>query len=202
MAGLIGQLILFPRVFAVANSKEGHSRSCHVDSFGEYKPDHRGGAIHVADHRRTLIEGKEEPWGYLLRTQKPGRLCCVVRGKELVIAAGQHAVRINFGLEGHLIEMTPEHFKAILDHNDERHANPKEWEIGHPASFAIPPELCVSFSSPQKDRTINMFCAFKTSGKVFALVDHSRLLILHVMSRAASWTSDDLSPGSQVISFF
>jgi len=210
----LGQLILFPRVFGVAASKEGVARSCHVQCIEDYKPDHKGGSIHPADHCRTFItpEAKErklprlrqfrpkesaepaEPWHFLLGQQREGRLLCVVRGKEMVVAAGHHAVRINFVLEGHLVEMSPEHFKAIVDYNDEFHA--AKANSTAPLSFLIPEELCVRHTS-LKERSLNMLCAFKTSGKVFAFVDHNRLLKLHIMSKPHSWTAADLMPGSQ-----
>lgn len=66
-------------------------------------------------------------------------------------------------------------------------------------SFLVPRRFHEHWSShPEKTRTVNIFLAWVSQFWVWALVDFSRLVRFHVVSRDLPWKVTDLMPGSQV----
>ncbi len=66
-------------------------------------------------------------------------------------------------------------------------------------TFGVPPQFVVPMTNPSVfKRTLTIMAAFISQETAFLLVDHSRLIRMHVTSIDHMWTQDDLSPESKV----
>lgn len=108
----------------------------------------------------------------------------------------QHAMVISFGLEAHLLTMTPEVFWEIITH-DIPGSNPDKLKAEKMRTFVIPERFTVKNSS-SKSRTIRILAAFVSEKHVIVLCDFCGLARMHVESRNVPWTEEDFKVGSQV----
>lgn len=108
----------------------------------------------------------------------------------------KHAVTISFGLEAHVMGMTRACYDEIVA-TSVPGSNAINGYRQH--SFPVPRRFNEPWSSnPDKERTVNIFLAWVSHTWVWALVDFSRLVKFHVVTRALPWLSSYLLPGSQV----
>ncbi|KAI0701158.1 hypothetical protein C8T65DRAFT_728611 [Cerioporus squamosus] len=121
------------------------------------------------------------------------------RGKELVIAAGYHAVRIHLGLEASVFVVSLEDFYALTEHcrpgpNKNKAKAKRLRSFALPSRFVVPGSpAAVDFS----DRYINIFAAVVCQDCAILVTDFARLVRLHVLSRSQLWMDGDLTVGSQ-----
>ncbi|KAG6836526.1 hypothetical protein H0H93_007135 [Arthromyces matolae] len=137
-----------------------------------------------------------QPWEYLLRQNPGGQLVCARRGKLLVIAAGPHALLIHFGLEAHLVACSRRDYDDLVREDvPGPNEDPEKSQLLR--SFVMPRRF-VEPSSRNSDqpRFINIFAAFISTEKAFMIVDFSRLVRLHIISRDRPWTPSDMEPSS------
>lgn len=66
-------------------------------------------------------------------------------------------------------------------------------------SFIILPDLTVpgARNLSHKEQSLAIFAAVVDTYQTLIMVDHNRLLRIHVMSLSRCWTQADLTPGSQ-----
>ncbi|KAF7967022.1 hypothetical protein HWV62_36223 [Athelia sp. TMB] len=142
-----------------------------------------------------MAKSSGEAWEYLLKDSKPGPLHAHPRGKQLVLACGQHATVISFALEAHIIGMKRSDFDDIISVSVPG-SNKKKSHLQH--SFVVPSRFHESTSSSATQRTVNIFIAWVSEDWVWALVDFSRLVRFYIISRNIEWTAGDLKPDSLV----
>ncbi|KAF7966024.1 hypothetical protein HWV62_40459 [Athelia sp. TMB] len=136
-----------------------------------------------------------EAWEYLLKDSKPGPLHAHPRGKQLVLACGQHATVISFALEAHIIGMKRSDFDDIISVSVPG-SNKEKSHLQH--SFVVPSRFHESTSSSATRRTVNIFIAWVSEDWVWALVNFSCLVRFYIISRNIEWTAGDLKPDSLV----
>ncbi|PPQ97364.1 hypothetical protein CVT26_006596 [Gymnopilus dilepis] len=111
-----------------------------------------------------------EPYEYLMRPpQMLGSLICRTRGKLMVLAAGQKEV------DG---------------------PNPDPAKAEKIRTFLLPEKFIVENSSQNRPRRVKIFCAWISSEYVWALIDFSGLVRMHIKSKPTAWTESDLAIGS------
>lgn len=103
---------------------------------------------------------------------------------------------ISFGLEAHLLTMTPEVFWEIITYNIPG-SNSDILKAENTRTFVIPERFTVKGSST-KYHTIHILAAFVSEKHVVVLCDFCGLARMHVESRSISWTEEDFEVGSQV----
>ncbi|KII83447.1 hypothetical protein PLICRDRAFT_119413 [Plicaturopsis crispa FD-325 SS-3] len=138
-----------------------------------------------------------QPWLYLLNKNTPGPLHVASRGKQLVIACGQHAMILSFGLQSSVIGMSLDTYREILSQEqDGTNADPEKAKVLR--SFRIPDKFIVP-GSAEVDRKINIFAAAVSTASawVWAVSDFNRIVRMRVVSRDKPFEADDLKPGSQ-----
>lgn len=97
---------------------------------------------------------------------------------------------IHFGLEAHIICLTHDDYREIIQ-DDIPGPNADKTKANLLRSFPMPQHFInKNSSSPEKPRTINIFAAFVSSARVWAIVDFSRLVRLHVISKDEIWQVD------------
>lgn len=106
---------------------------------------------------------------------------------------------INFGLEAHIIGMSKEIYDHIISKNiPGTNADLNKSELLR--SFVFPEEYIEPGSSARRPRRINIFAAFVSDEWVWALMDFSRLVQMHVISRDRPWEASDFLVSSPVSS--
>ncbi|KAF7969578.1 hypothetical protein HWV62_26883 [Athelia sp. TMB] len=132
---------------------------------------------------------------YLLRPHHAGEVHVASRGKQLVIAAGHHAMVIRFGLEANVIKFTRKDFDEITSVCiPGPNKNPAKAQKLR--RFAIPDHLCSAYSSTGT-RSLTIFAAVVCEDDVWAVLDFGRLVQLHIISRDDVWTETDLQVNSE-----
>ncbi|TFK79759.1 hypothetical protein K466DRAFT_505057, partial [Polyporus arcularius HHB13444] len=136
----------------------------------------------------------------LLRPLIDGPVCVVARGKELVIAAGFHAVRIHLGLEASVFVVSLEDYHALTEKcrpgpNKNKAKAKRLRSFVLPSKFVVPG--CPTFEKAD-DRYINIFAAVVCQDCAIIVTDFARLARLHVMSLARFWMYEDLSTDSHL----
>lgn len=108
----------------------------------------------------------------------------------------QHAIRVDFGLEGHMAILRTADYQKIVA-QDCPDDNVDETKATQMRSFIVPSELTVPDAS-SKQQTLAIFAAVVGIDHTLIMVDHTRQLHMHVMSLSRSWMQADLTPGSKV----
>ncbi|KAI0348937.1 hypothetical protein OH77DRAFT_1415807, partial [Trametes cingulata] len=130
-----------------------------------------------------------------LKPLKEGQLHVKARGKEMILAAGYHAVRVHFGLEGTMVVLPTSSFQSMLLQSCP--GNNKDPEVADiMRSYRIPTELIIPEARDREQQKLAVFAAFVGEEDTIALVDHNRLLRLHVLSVGREWTVNDLQRSS------
>ncbi|GLB34621.1 hypothetical protein LshimejAT787_0201860 [Lyophyllum shimeji] len=184
-------LLLLPRCFSegTASKKYGTCTANTCPGLDKLEPLDPAFIPNEYDLKRS----KRMPWEHLVdRPTIPGPLCCEVRGKAMVIAAGYHAVTINFGLEAHLIVMSRDDFYEILA-GDRPGPNADAGKARRLRSFTIPDRMVEAGTSTRSDRYVNMFAAFVMKTQVIVVVDFSRLVRLDIRSQTEIYHPSHIS---------
>ncbi|KAI0349946.1 hypothetical protein OH77DRAFT_1489972 [Trametes cingulata] len=130
-----------------------------------------------------------------LKPLTPGELFVKARGKEIIFAAGHHALRVHFGLEGTIATVPTSSFeKMVLECCPGN--NPDEQKANNMRSFRIPPELIVPEARGFKHQKLVIFAALVNEEHTIIITDHYRIARLHIMSLSRHWTAADLDPAS------
>ncbi|KAI0362331.1 hypothetical protein OH77DRAFT_1416577 [Trametes cingulata] len=187
------RLMLCPQAFAVADDyitcTVDHSAFCDYSDDLEPCPADYIPAPH--DRRRSAGQDFER----YLKPLKEGQLHVKARGKEMILAAGYHAVRVHFGLEGTMVVLPTSSFKSMLLQSCP--GNNKDPEVADiMRSYRIPRELIIPEARDREQQKLAVFAAFIGEEDTIALVDHNRLLRLHVLSIGREWTVNDLQRSS------
>ncbi|CDO77527.1 hypothetical protein BN946_scf184912.g26 [Trametes cinnabarina] len=144
-------------------------------------------------------------FGRYLKPLLNGELLVKARGKEIVYAAGlwpvrlhQHAVRVHFGLEGTMAVIPTEAFMDMIS-RDCPGSNKDKKKAASMRSFIVPEQLTVrgARSTAGMGPTMVIFAALVGKEHTLVMVDHNRLLRIHLMSRSKPWTADDFTPHSK-----
>ncbi|KAJ2934360.1 hypothetical protein H1R20_g2738, partial [Candolleomyces eurysporus] len=142
-------------------------------------------------------EPRETSCVYLVdRPLKQGPLVYAMRGKCLVVAAGHHAVTINFGLESSVYILSRLDFEALTA-IDAPGPNKNAKKAQHLRVFKVPSQFIDPGSPTEQKRTISIFCAFVMTNHVIIVADFARLARLHITSSSTFWSAKDLQVGSK-----
>lgn len=115
----------------------------------------------------------------------------------ILILQCKHLATISLGLEAHWLGMDAAAFQSFLagdcpgPNKDHKKANQMQ-------TFSVPAQFIEDCSSPNKAQTLTIFLALISGDYVWALVDFSRLVRIHIISRAQMWTEYDLKTSSAV----
>ena len=145
---------------------------------------------------RAKVQGRELE--YLLEKGSSwavGPLVCHTRGKQLLLAAGHHALTCSFSLEANVVGMKPGTFWKIVKDDV---PGPSKTKGDFLRVFQLPHDLVEDGSSSSGPRTIKLVAAFVSESWVWAINDFSTLLTTHVTSHDIPWHLHDISPGSLV----
>ncbi|RDB24436.1 hypothetical protein Hypma_008475 [Hypsizygus marmoreus] len=143
----------------------------------------------------NLVRSMGEEWLYLLNKNARGYLICRTRGKLMVLAAGNHALVVNFAVDASIIGMPVSVYDEIISQViPGPNLSPKRAEIVR--SFVIPERFKVEGSSPVTPRTINIFAAFISDDWVWTICDSTRLVRMHIISRDQPWKAEDFELNS------
>ncbi|KAI0684622.1 hypothetical protein C8T65DRAFT_778319 [Cerioporus squamosus] len=135
----------------------------------------------------------------LLRPLADGPLLVASRGKELVVAAGFHAVRVHLGLEASVFVVSLADFQSLTE-RCRPGPNKDKAKAKRLRSFVLPSSFVVPGSPAWRDSTeryINIFAAVVCQDCAIIITDFARLVRLHVMSRSHFWLEPDLNTRSQ-----
>ncbi|KAI1781794.1 hypothetical protein LXA43DRAFT_907703, partial [Ganoderma leucocontextum] len=126
---------------------------------------------------------------YLLKPLDYGDVSVACRGKEIILAAGFHAVRIHLGLEASICAMSLEDYRALTT-QCRPGPNKNKAKAKKLRSFVLPTRFVVpgspNWQCPQ-DRYVNVFAAVVCQDQAIVIMDFSRLVRLHVMSLGRHW---------------
>ncbi|KAH9853346.1 hypothetical protein C2E23DRAFT_728878 [Lenzites betulinus] len=196
-------LQIFPRMFALGTDAKEYI-TCTVDSREtfNYRDELEPCPSDYTPSEYDVSRADKKPYTSSKRYLKPleaGDLLVKVRGKELIFAAGYHAVRCHFGLEGTVILMPTTAYMKLVSQDcpgsskDRSRANAMR-------RFVVPPELTTpgARKMTEKSQAMAVFAAFVGEEDTVAIVDHNRLVRLHIMSLSRAWTATDLEPCSQL----
>ncbi|KAI0354351.1 hypothetical protein OH77DRAFT_492536 [Trametes cingulata] len=187
------RLLLCPQGFAVA---DGYV-TCTVDGshLCDYSDDLEPCPADYAPAPYDKARSTGKDFARYLKPLKAGELHVKARGKELVFAAGHHAVRAHFGLEGTLVILPTPSFNEMLLHSCP--GNNTDPEVAKTMrSYRVPTELIVPEARDREQQKLAVFAAFIGEEDTIALVDHNRLLRLHILSISREWTAADLQRSS------
>ncbi|KAI0349099.1 hypothetical protein OH77DRAFT_1415553 [Trametes cingulata] len=184
--------IAFPRAFAVNDvTCTVEKTSGLFDYSSELEPCPEDYEPSPHDARRAAGEA----FARYLKPLKPGPLYVKARGKELIFAAGYHAVRVHFGLEGTLAIIPTSSFKKMILKCCPGN-NPDAKTAKKMRSFDVPVELTVPEARGRDAQKLAVFAAIVGEEETIVLTDHYRLLKLHFMSLSRAWAATDLEPMS------
>ncbi|RDX40700.1 hypothetical protein OH76DRAFT_1412800 [Lentinus brumalis] len=195
---LRGSIVIFPRVFAEGTDRKPYT-SCTVLNLGYnhwLEPPPSAYEICPRDERRS----RKQPWEDYLKPWEEGAVHVVARGKELLVAAGYHALRINLGLEAFGCIIPRDAFDSIVA-EDVPGTNKDKAKAERLRSFVIPSQLVVPEARRHKKRAdgsqlINIFAAVVCEKEVFLVSDFARLVRITIISIPRHWEERDLRPGS------
>ncbi|KAL7281918.1 hypothetical protein ACG7TL_003385 [Trametes sanguinea] len=198
---LTAYLQIFPRVFAVGTKKKSYT-TCTVDTgeLCDYQESLEPVPEDYSPDKADLSKAKGKPFARYLKPLTSGELFVRARGKEIVFAAGYHLVRAHFGLEGTIVVVKTEDYHVMVS-NDCPGNNSNSAKASRMRSFVVPPHLTIQgargLQHGERQQTMAIFAAIVGQEHTILLVDHNRLLRMHIMSRAQHWKADDLVPKAQ-----
>ncbi|KAI0324990.1 hypothetical protein GY45DRAFT_1375105 [Cubamyces sp. BRFM 1775] len=192
---------LFPRVFALGTKNKPYT-TCTVEQseLFNYTEDLEPPPADYQPAPQDIVRSKGKPYEPYLKPLHTGALQVKVRGKEIVFAAGYHALRVHFGLEGTIIMVPTTAYEKMVQTDCPGNSKEKH-RADRMRSFVVPPELTVPGARPlpkSSQQTIAIFAAIVGEEETIIVVDHNRLTRLNVMSLNRPWCSADLQPDSQL----
>ncbi|KAJ2981406.1 hypothetical protein NUW54_g10877 [Trametes sanguinea] len=197
---LSARLVLFPRVFATGTKQKDYI-TCSVDTREcfDYREELEPADCGVSPNSFDAAKARGKPYAKYLKPLSQGELVVKARGKEIIFAAGYHAVRVHFGLEGTMVIMPTQAFNKMIQ-NDCPGSNKDPGKAAQMRSFIVPDELTVkgARNTDGRKQTMAVFAALVGQEDTLVMVDHNRLLRIHIMSLARPWDEQDLTPESEV----
>ncbi|KAI0665794.1 hypothetical protein C8Q78DRAFT_1083646 [Trametes maxima] len=191
------RLEIHPEAFAIGTQRKSYE-SCTVDDSPEfdYQDSLEPVAADYVPRPLAARKAKGKCYSRYLKLLKAGELFVKVRGKEIIFAMGLHAVRVHFGLEGTMIILRTEDYLEIVAQDcPGNNRDPAKAE--QMRSFVVPEHLTIPGARKlNKLQTLAIFAAVVGEENTLIMVDHNRLLRLHIMSLSRPWTQADLDPGS------
>ncbi|KAI0640829.1 hypothetical protein C8Q79DRAFT_1039139 [Trametes meyenii] len=186
-------LLICPQSWALGSDERAH-QTCSVgkspwfdyqDALEPCPPDYV-----VSPHDKQRSAG--EPWERYLKPLIPGKLFVKTRGKEMLFAAGCHCLRTQYAQQGNMHVVPTSSFNRMMSQSvPGPNQNPEVAEFMR--SFVVPTELTVPNARADKDiQTMAVMAAIVGEEQTFVLVDHTRLLRLHIMSLSRPWTAEDI----------
>ncbi|KAI0749069.1 hypothetical protein C8Q74DRAFT_1212224, partial [Fomes fomentarius] len=154
----------------------------------------------VNKYNQERLEMKAwEPLTFLVKPLTPGPVAVQSRGKEIILAAGFHAVRIHLGLEACISIVSLEDYRALVG-NCAPGPNRNKSKANRLRSFILPSQFVVpgcQSSLTGGDRLVNVFGALVCQDRAIIVTDFSRLVRFHVFSRPVLWSPADVLPKSE-----
>ncbi|KAH6890806.1 hypothetical protein BKA70DRAFT_1441709 [Coprinopsis sp. MPI-PUGE-AT-0042] len=192
----VAKLVVFPRCFCEGTDKRQY-KSLQFTNHGytNWTEPTTPGFI---PNPHDLRSAKRDGCTHLVdRHLQPGPLHVTTRGKCMVVAAGHHAVTVNFGLEATVYILTLADFNAILE-GDAPGPNKDKGKASRLRVFNLPDKFVEegSVKAGEKQRTITTLAAFVAETHAIVFTDFARLMRLHVSSRDTMWAAEDLDVGS------
>ncbi|OSC97864.1 hypothetical protein PYCCODRAFT_1471507 [Trametes coccinea BRFM310] len=137
------RLALFPRVFATGTKQKDYV-TCSVDarSVFDYHEDLEPVEASYEPNRFDAAKARGKSYARYLKPLSDGELVVKARGKEIIFAAGYHAIRVHFGLEGTMVIMPTQAFRTMIAH-DCPGSNKDPKKAAQMRSFVVPQELVV-----------------------------------------------------------
>ncbi|KAI0737433.1 hypothetical protein C8Q80DRAFT_1276437 [Daedaleopsis nitida] len=131
----------------------------------------------------------------LLKPLTVGPVAVTYHGKEIVIAAGFHAVRIHPGVEAMIFVVSLDQYHAMTaksypGRNPNKRKSERIRSFVWPSTFIVPGSAAAV--EPDKEHMINIFAAVVCQDRAILITDSTRLVQLHVMSRPTMWSAHDL----------
>ncbi|KAI0693238.1 hypothetical protein C8T65DRAFT_585869, partial [Cerioporus squamosus] len=136
----------------------------------------------------------------LLRPLTDGPVSVATRGKELIVAAGFHAVRIHLGLEASVFVVSLDDYHSLTE-RCRPGPNKNKTKAKRLRSFILPPAFTVPGSPAfvnTEDRYINIFAAVVCQDCAIIITYFSRLVRLHIISRSRFWMQEDFRVDSEL----
>ncbi|OSD00095.1 hypothetical protein PYCCODRAFT_1394003 [Trametes coccinea BRFM310] len=194
------QWMIFPRAFAVGTKQKDYV-TCTVDerSVFDYKEQLEPVPEGYQPNLHDIGKARGKEFARYLKPLADGELAVKARGKEIIFAAGYHAMRIHFGLEGTMSIIPTEAFHKMIN-NDCPGSNKDKKKASLMRSFIVPDELIVQGARTPDTarRTMAIFAALVGEEHTLIMVDHNRLLRIHIMSLSKPWTQEQLEPDSKL----
>lgn len=104
---------------------------------------------------------------------------------------------ISFGLEAHITGMSRDVYNQLISKSiPGTNADLKKSALLR--TFAFPEEYIIPGSSARRPRRINIFAAFVSDEWAWVLIDFTRLVRMHVISRDQPWEESDFDVSSPV----
>ncbi|KAH6894948.1 hypothetical protein BKA70DRAFT_1032085, partial [Coprinopsis sp. MPI-PUGE-AT-0042] len=189
-------LVVVPRCFCEGTKNKGY-QSLTFENHG-YTSSTEPTSSNFTPNRHDLQSARRIKCTHLVdRPLQRGPLHVTTRGKCMVIAAGHHAVTVNFGLEATVYVLTIADFHAILE-GDAPGPNKDKGKASRLRVFNLPDRFIEqdSVRAGEKQRTVTILAAFVMENHAIVITDFARLMRLHVSSRDTMWTDADLAVGS------
>ncbi|EIW53681.1 uncharacterized protein TRAVEDRAFT_174501 [Trametes versicolor FP-101664 SS1] len=204
---VLASLQIFPRVFALGTHgtngrKDGGTKgkdyqSCTVEtssSLFDYVDNLEPCPENYQANSHDVARSKNEEYARYVKPLQSGELFVKTRGKEIIFAAGYHAVRVHFGLEGTIVIVPTSAYHELISKDAPGNSTTKH-RANKMRSFVVPPELTTPGArklSKGSTQTAAVFAAVVGQEDTILITDHNRLTRLHMMSRSSHWTADDL----------
>ncbi|KAH9849989.1 hypothetical protein C2E23DRAFT_735966 [Lenzites betulinus] len=190
---------IFPRAFALGTSNKAYI-TCTVDQAApfDYNPSLEPIPEGYISNTFDASKSKGKPFEHYLKPHEAGELFVKSRGKEIVYACGYHALRLHFGLEGTAIAIPTASYLELIS-RDCPGTNTDPRKAAQMRSFVVPPQLLVTGArQSQKTQSLAVFAAIVGPQETFIMIDHNRLLRIHIMSLSRHWEAKDFDPDSQM----
>ncbi|KAJ2991476.1 hypothetical protein NUW54_g8181 [Trametes sanguinea] len=188
--------MLFPRAFAIGTKRKDYV-TCTVDdrSAFDYREDLEPIPKDYVPNHFDARKARGKAFAKYLKPLADGELLVRARGKEIIFAAGFHAIRVHFGLEGTMAIVPTSAFSEMIA-NDCPGSNKDPRKASQMRSFIVPQELtvCGARSPEGSQQTMAIFAALVGEEQTLVMVDHNRLLRIHIMSLSRPWKYTDLCP--------
>ncbi|KAJ6522825.1 hypothetical protein DFH09DRAFT_1096993 [Mycena vulgaris] len=136
-------------------------------------------------------------WYLVNRVLKTGPVHVAVRGENLVLTAGHHALVVHFDLEGNLRFMKRVDFDNMVSTCVPGN-NKNRSKANRLHSFLLPSKFLEPGARKKKVHKINILVAIVMDKDVIIITDFSRMSQLHIVSSRSILQSSDIRPGSQL----
>ncbi|KAI0737436.1 hypothetical protein C8Q80DRAFT_1276440 [Daedaleopsis nitida] len=151
---------------------------------------------HAHDLARCKAKKGTQWTRYISKPLQDGAVIVQSRGKEIILAAGYHAIRCHLGLEGIITHVRRTDYERIIA-QDTPGSSANKGKAEKMLSFIIPPDLTIPEARHKwEGQHVEIFAAIVGQRDVFFLTDFSRMVRIDIMSLDRHWRQEDLEPGS------